>query len=244
MARRRSKKRSKGFVPNNKTKFLVTGHSPTYLERLSRGLGAASQVARAVMPIVAAINTEHKYFDVDNVGVAYNPGTADSLFSLTSGIPQGLTDSTRIGNSLLSKDINVKMSLNWTPTATTGPLVSLARVIFFIWKENIQDNPPTVTKIFEVPATFLSPFNKDYTDQMVILKDKVINQNALMNVSIAQNNSNFKWFKKLDFHMRFDAAGTTDGTVNHLYCLVRGSNTLIANQVAYRLYSRMNYTDN
>lgn len=227
----------------NKTKLLVTGHGPTYLERLAKGASGVSAVARAVMPIVSAINTESKYYDAQVNGVAYNPGTADAIVNMTSAIAQGLTDQTRIGNSVLAQNLAIKLMLTQTFTTLTSQ-ARFARVTLLCWKENIQLNPPTAAKIFEFPTLLHSAFNKDYTDQMVIIKDKIIPMNSTVALSVVQSGKFLKIFKKLDFHLRWQAGATTDGTVNHVFLVIRGNGPGVAEQTNYDVYHRLNYTDN
>lgn len=227
----------------SKTKKMITGSGPTYLEKIASGAGAVSRVARAVAPVIAAINTEAKYFDIETNGIAYNPGTNDSIIDLTQPIAQGVTDVTRIGNSILARNISTKIMLQFTPSVA-GPLSGFARVILICWKENLQINAPTVAKLFEYPTLFTSAFNKDYTDQFVVLKDKVIPMNAMAAVATAQAAHFLKVFKKLEHHMRFDGAGTANGTQNHLFLIIRGSATVSSNPITWRQYSRLNFTDN
>lgn len=235
--------RSTRKVRFSKTKKLVTGSGPTLLQRIAAGAGATATLAKAIAPVVAAINTESKYYDSQTNGVAYNPGTADYILNLTQGIAQGLTDQARIGNSVLAQNIALKLMLTQNFTTVTSQ-ARFARVVLLCWKENLQDNPPTAAKIFEFPTLIHSAFNKDYTDQMVIIKDKIIPMNANMSYSGIQAGHFLKIFKKLDFHMRWDAASTTDGTVNHLYLVIRGNGPGVAEQTNFDVYHRLNYTDN
>lgn len=238
---RRKYYRRKGKVRYSKTKKMVTGHGPTLLEQVATGAGAAARVARAVMPVVSMINTEAKYWDATSSSNVYAPGTSDYIVNLTGGLLGGTTDTTRIGNSVLAQNIQVKGYVQWlaSAAATTG----LTRLIFMVWKENAQSNTPTAAKIFEAPGTFHSPYNKDYTDQFVVLKDKVFAHNCPLAQALVQQTIHFKWFKKLSFHMRWlDATATY--TQNHVWMIVRGSGATSANQSTISFYSRMNYTDN
>jgi len=241
--KRYAKKQNVPYVKQSKTKKLVTGQDPTLLERLARQSDNIGLVAKSILPIAMAINTEHKYFDLQSSGSAYNPGTNDSLINLSQGIAQGLTDQTRIGNSILAKDLQLTILADFLP-AVAGLQTAFGRFTLLVWKENLQDNPPTVAKIFEFPTLFHSRFNKDYTDQMVIIKDKILPFSAKTLISQVQDPKVIKIFKKLDFHMRFDGATASDGTVNHIYLCVRGWNATAANQVNYNQYFRLNYTDN
>lgn len=225
-----------------KTKKMVTGQGPTLLEKIASGIGGVATVAKAVLPIVAAINTEAKYYDYATTVSAYNPGTNDQIIPLTGGISNGTTDTTRIGNSLLAKDLNIRFSAYWL--ASTTVYVGETRMIIFAWKENYQDNPPTAAKLFETPADLRSGFNKDYTDQFVVIKDKTFAHNAHISAAVTQGIISSKFYKKLDFHLRFDGTTNVDYTQNHIFMCIRGGGATSANASTVQLYSRLNFTDN
>jgi hypothetical protein len=222
----------------NKTKKLVTGYGPTYLDKIASGAGSVARLARAVAPAIAMINTEVKYFDQSVQQVYFNPGTGDQLNNLTGGIAQGLTDITRIGDSILAKSISLKITLDALMSATIHQ--TQTRLVLFVWKENANINAPTVAKLFTTPAEFLSGFNKDYTDQFVILKDKVFCHNANISAATNQDSKHIKLFKKLDFHMRFIDGTNTGFSVNHVYLLLRNTGLNAANQGSADFWSRLN----
>lgn len=227
----------------NKAKALVTGNpNPTYLERLARGAGGVAQLARAVAPVIAAINTEHKYFDTATSATFYNPGTADQILPLTTGIAQGLTDITRVGDSILARDIAIKINLFSLMSITVHQ--SHTRVTLICWKENIQINAPTAAKIFSQPAIFLSGFNKDYTDQFVVLEDHVLANNANISAASNQDVKYLKMYHKLDWHMKYINETSSGASTNHLYLVFRNSSATTANQGACDFFSRLNFTDN
>lgn len=225
----------------DRTKMMVTGKPPTLVEKIASGVGSVARLAGAVAPIIAAINTEHKYIDTDIQLTAYNPGTNDDMVLLTS-IVQGTDDVNRIGNSVLAKTLAIKAQMSYTADSTD--LIATYRFTLFVWKANANSNPPSVSKIFEAPNSFLSAFNKDYTDQMVILKDKIIAVNS-QTIPVSQQSGNvfMKVFKKLNFHLRWLDA-TTGITENHVYVLFRSDNLLVGNAATCQLYSRLIFTDN
>lgn len=226
----------------NKTKRMVTGHGPTLLDKLAVGAGGIAQLARAVAPAIGMINTEMKYFDVSSQPAYFNPGTSDSLTCLTGAIAQGLTDITRIGDSILAKNIAIKFNLFANMTAALHQ--TQTRLILFVWKENANINAPLISKIFTTPAEFLSGFNKDYTDQFVVLKDKVFCHNANISAATLQDVKHVKVYKNLDYHMRFIDGTAAGWSVNHVYLLLRSTGPTAANQGAADVWSRLNYTDN
>lgn len=239
--RRSYPKRSARPYRQEKTKTMVTGKPPTLVEKIASGVGSVATLARAVAPAIAAINTELKYVD----GVVTNnpsvPGTNDTI-QLLSSIVQGTDDNQRIGNSILAKDITVKLIADYIADATTFSV--WYRFTLLVWKANANSNTPNISKIFEQPNVIHSAFNKDYTDQMVILKDKIIPFN--LQVVLTGNQSAgaifLKIYKKLNFHMRWLNA-TTGVTENHVYLVSRFSEA-VGNQATVAIYSRLNFTDN
>lgn len=226
----------------NKTKKMVTGQGPTMVEKMANGLGSVATLARAVAPVISMINTELKYTDTNTSLTAYNPGTNDAI-QLLSAISQGDDDVNRIGNSVLAKNITLKAQMQYTADSTQ--LIVLYRLILFVWKANANSNPPTVAKLFEAPTNILSAMNKDYTDQLVVIKDTVCTEDIgfVPTTTNAAGICYRKVYKKLDFHIRWLNA-TTGITENHVYVCFRCSSPLINNAGTCNLYSRINYTDN
>jgi hypothetical protein len=243
-SKRRYRFRRRRRIPKryySKTKKMVTGQSPTLLERIATGAGSVARVAKAVLPIVSAINTEEKYVDIAINVNAYSPGTNDQIIALTSPITQGTADTERIGNSVLLRSIYIRGLLQWT--SATGSYVGVSRFILFCWKGDVQNNPPTAAKIFENPTQFFSMLNKDYSEQIVVIKDKVVNHAAPFTTAGVFGIKFFKIYKSLNWHARWDGTTNNDGTTNHLFLLVRGAGTSTtpSNMVAY---SRLHFTDN
>lgn len=226
-------------------KKLVTGEGPTLLEKIASGVGGVASVAKAVLPAIAAINTEHKYADTAASVNAYVPGTNDVIAFLTDTIAQGTDDTSRIGNSILAQDIQLRMAVNFVSTVGPPPVQGLhCRAMLICWKENAQINAPTIAKIFETPNNLYSNVNKNYSDQFVVIKDKFFALNAGTSNYGTQGFMSMKWYKKLGFHLRYQGANATDNTVNHLYLILRSSATTIGNSMGVTYYSRLNYTDN
>lgn len=227
---------------HSKTKQMVTGSGPTLLEKIASGAGSIAKVAAAVLPAISMINTEQKYSDLAATVQAYNPGTNDSIQALSYSIAQGTTDVSRIGNSVLLKDFYIKGYVQWTASTTIH--FGITRLMFFVWKANVQDNPPTVAKLFENPNDLNSPVNKDYSDQFVVIKDKWFSHQAQISAATLQSPKLVKMYKPLNFHARWDAGTTADSTLNHLYFILRGGAATSANQSQFTYYSRVNFTDN
>lgn len=238
MAYKRSYRKKRGYkkrVRSNKTKQLVTGHGPTALESIASGIGNVATLARAVMPAIMAINTEAKFIDTaasSNITLA-----APSIAPLCA-MAQGLTESTRIGNSLLAKDLAIKFRFN---TSSSG-ILNQCRVVIFV--DKLQGGTaPTLAQIVQDTSSILSPFNKNYTDRFTIIKDQIwdLNQSYLAQPIIRTS----KFYKKLDFHVRY--LGTTSAAAslgpNQIYIMMWTTDAGVsATSGAY--YARLNYTDN
>lgn len=244
--RRYVNEKKKNLYRKNRTKKLVTGQEPTLIDKIASGVGSVARLATAVAPMIAAINTEHKYYDQTASVTSYTPGTNDQLINLTQGINQGTTDSERIGNSILARDLSIRMAINFPATIGSPNVLGLhCRWMLICWKDNLQDNVPDVNKIFEAPNNLYSPVNRDYSDQLVVIKDKFFTLDAKQSVAnpIASP-IHVKFFKKIEWHMRFNGSGTTSGTLNHIYLILRSSATGASNAMNTTYYSRLNYTDN
>lgn len=228
----------------SKAKKMVTGHGPTFLEQIASGAGTVARLATAVAPAIAAINTEHKYYDQTASVVSNTPGTNDQLIALTGAIAAGTGDSDRIGNSILAKDLQLRLAMNFTSTIGTPNVIGAhCRMLLMCWKENGNQNVPSIAKIFESPTNLYSPVNKDYSDQFVILKDKFFSLNNVSGVAGSAGYTTMKLFKNLNWHLRWSDGTTTSATQNHVYLILRCGNTS-SNSLSTTYYSRLNYTDN
>lgn len=226
---------------------MVTGdREPTLVESIANGAGQVAKLATAVMPIISAINTEQKYFDATAAVTAYQPGTNDQIIGLTGAMAQGVTDVTRIGNSVLAKDIQVRLAIDFPQTIGPPAVTGLhCRMMLLCWKENVQLNGPTAAKIFESPTNLYSPVNKDYSDQFVVMKDKFfVLRGDGYTAATQAGQTCMKLYKKLDWHMRWQGGTINDATTNHIILVLRSSSAGVTNAMNVTYYSRLNFTDN
>lgn len=245
--KRNFRRRRGGRARYSKSKKLVTGHGPTMLERIASGVGSAAKLAAAVAPAIAAINTEHKYVDYTGTLTAYAPGTNDTLTLLTDS-QTNTNDQSRIGNSILAKELLLRLAMSFTSTGSpTVPVRGVhCRWMLICWKENAQQNAPSINKIFEVPSNLYSPVSKDNSDSFVVLKDKFFSMNASTS-DTASCSSNFmsqKFYKKINWHMRYNGDSNGSQTQNHIYLITRCSASSSSNALNTTYYSRLNFTDN
>lgn len=230
----------------NRTKKMVTGHGPTMLETMARGAGSLAKLAGAVMPIVAAINTEEKFLDVPAGGTA----TASvPIINCLNSCSQGITESTRIGNSILARNLNIRFSLNQVWATADSAIAPRIRITLFSDKSQ-GGTPPTIAQVYQSSSSNISAFNKNYSDRFVIIKDKVIcppvNYGGGIPVTGGAYQMVFKFFKKLDFHIRFlgtDNQAASNGQ-NSIYLIVWTNSDDASAITTLTYYSRLNFTDN
>lgn len=241
---RSSYTKKKTYGPS-RTKQLVTGdRQPTMVEQIANGAGQVAKLASAVMPIIAAVNTESKYYDQSANVSANTPGTNDNLIALTTAITNGTSDTTRIGNSILGRDLQVRLAMNFTSTIGAPNVIGAhCRMLLICWKDNASQNTPTIAKIFEQPNNLYSPVNKDLSDSFVVMKDKFFALNNSSGVAGSAGFTTMKIYKKLNWHLRYADSTTNSPTQNHIYLILRCGNTS-GNSLTTSYYSRLNFTDN
>nr|UOF79877.1 capsid protein [Cressdnaviricota sp.]UOF81548.1 capsid protein [Cressdnaviricota sp.] len=179
---------------------------------VSKGVGLASKVARLGMQvynIASMVNAETKFIDTAFSADTYNNG---GEVTYLSGNAQGTTQSTRLGNSILFKDLFLRATISGNSAATN----TMSRIMIFI----DTSNDGVIPDINEVLAssTIWSPLNLNFRSRFVILYDKVIyNRTGTQN-----QNRNIKVYKKLrGIHAKFQGTDATQGSAgkNSIYML-------------------------
>lgn len=233
--RRRGGSFRKRFSKVNRVAKMITGKNPksAALQMVEKGVSIApvvAQLARSVDHIYKMINVEDKYMDTSITIAPDNTG----IVTLLSGIAQGLTDVTRIGNKLRVKDIYARLST--TINALSG--ATFVRVILFSDKE-CASATPAVTDVLQ-SASHLSPINRDNSDRFVIIKDTTVS----MAVGTESRLKEWKWFKTLPIHIWYDGTGATvaDCRENTLFMLTISNEP--TNAPSFAAQVRVKFYDN
>lgn len=155
------------------------------------------------------INTETKYIDLQPIsGVV----TTTSSQAPVTAVAQGLTDITRIGNSLLCKYLMCRYLLTVNATATRNTV----RLIVFIDKNNAQGTAPTAADLLQ-GGVILGPINVNNTDRFAILKDEMFDL-----YTSGQAQVSGKWYFNLNrLHIKFDGTDAAQASLaeNHIYVM-------------------------
>lgn len=190
-----------------KAKAIIDGHKAGFVSTNPRQ--AIPYLIKSVNFMRNQINSEYKYIDtVTTLASVLNTGTVTYL----SGIAQGITDITRVGNKILIKDILVRLQITHNPA---GSVPSSMRIIFFASRQ-VNGVLPTIAEVLQ-SASQLSPLNRDNTKQYVILKDYLFSTIPATETDIMVR----KFYKIVNWHAFYD--GTTnaigDAEENHLFFL-------------------------
>lgn len=227
----------------NRVKSMV-GEKPSIVESIARGVGSVAQLASAIMPIVAAINTEEKYIDAS---AAVSPILSAPTITYLTGTAQGLTDSNRVGDSVKARFLQCRFYVTPNFINQNNNLVRLMLIVDKSVSSSMAIGTPTAAQIFSSTSNPFSPLNKDNGDRFIILKDKVMALNsptptAATNPAHGGDSRIVKWNIPLDFHVKYAASAITDLAANNIFLVVWTNLTATGPSITY--YSRFKYTDN
>lgn len=160
------------------------------------------------------------------------PGTVDfngTVVSL-SDIDQGVTDSTRIGDQVILKEIEFSY---W---GITGSANSIMRVILFQW---LDLEPPTIGDVLITTGgsavSPLSLFNQDEVPSRRVIMDDLFYLNAVDKTNYVRQFKAKVPVAKCQFE-----GGTTDGRGKVYYLAISSSN---ANLPTFGYQSKLTYSD-
>lgn len=224
--RRRNNRRVMKKTRGGKTKQFVDGKQNMYIKA---GTAAIPYLIKSVGLLKSLINTEPKF--VDTTFTTAVLGTT-LLYSRLTAIAGGTTDSQRIGNKILLKDLFIRFTIVMNTAATS----TIYRVLLFVDKEADGASPTSPTPL--AAASTEAPLDMDESKRFVIIRDQYIPLSINGNRQIGR-----KIFATLNFHCDFDGTGSgiADAKQNQLYlAFISSDNT---NQSTVSAYSRVKYYD-
>lgn len=170
----------------------------------------------------------------------YNSGTFDwngSVYYNLTVIPQGTTDSNRIGDKISLRGIRLRYHL------LCGDTYNICRIVVFQYYGNNTLHAPAVNELFQsiymgTVYAPMSPFTFDYKNQFGILYDKTHNLNLNDRQTVGVNKKiKIKYAK----HGITFTAATTAGS-NQIY-IVALSDSGAATHPSIIFHSRLFYDD-
>jgi len=161
--------------------------------------------------------SSEKFFDV-NVS-AQNQSSGGNVGSL-SLVPQGVTQSTRVADSLLA----LRFQLRWTQSTQNADVYNNLRVIIFIWKPSTALSAPVLASILPDTASvgYQSQLNWPLRDQYRILMDRTFSMSGTFTAPTVSGNWFWSFSCKLRHRMEFNTGATT-GTNQVWICSISDS---------------------
>lgn len=188
------------------------------------------------------VHPEMKYFDTGNSTVYSNSGAVIQL----SDIAQGLTNSTRIGDSVTIKHLTFK----WYVQGNSQNPCNAARLILFVDKYN-QGTDPTPGDVLQTVGSvqaIVSAANINHLPRYRIIYDKLVNleqQATYANPSVATimpvGCKVGHFYKKMNLTIHYTGNSSTNIYGNQLYALLLGDVSM--NDVTMTWWVRLAYTD-
>ncbi len=216
--KRYNNKRRRGFNPLYKAAVPAIGYV---------AMKAAKLVARKYL------NTELKYIEWPHPQAVVTAAGTD-LTAITS-VAQGLTETTRVGNSIRLKNMQLRM---YGFHNSAGSDVQWLRLIVF--RDTMQQGvAPTVAQLLEGTSHVLRFLERDQDHRFNILRDKV----WTMSVT-GQQGFYFKMFREVDTHVKFvgTAANAASNGQGSLYVMLISSEATNGPQVDFN--ARVRFIDN
>lgn len=178
---------------------------------------------------------ESKWFNTNvapaAVGAALNAGSVYA-FPLNQ-IPQGITQSTRIGDAVSNKSLHIRLDIQ------RAAVDAIVRVIVFWYLDgNTATTPVPPSLLLEDPANYRSPLNKDQGKSFWVKFDKTY--------SVASGQTAIQvdevW-RKLKCQTEYTSDAESTPSNNTLYIAALCNQTTVANQPLMSFTSRITYLD-
>lgn len=209
-----------------RTKDFVDGKQQRMIQA---GITSIPYLIKSVGLLKSLINTEPKFLDTTFTSTVL--GTT-VLYSRLTAIGQGLTDSSRIGNKILLKDVFIRYTIVMNSAAAT----TMYRAILFVDKET-DGASPTSPSPLALNSTE-SPIDMDESKRFVIIRDQYIPLSINGDRVCGE-----KIYSELNFHCEFDGTGNGigDAKENQIWLAFLSSDN--TNQSTVNAYSRIKYYD-
>lgn len=211
-----------------------------------------ANMARDVMRLKQLVNVEKKRAEVNvtsfTVGQIFNSASVSGYYAIgvTPNPAQGLTSSTRIGNSIKLQSMILQMKL----VQQTNTIVPIRlKIIFYKQVANPVATATSVTNNWEVNPfsgvlDYFSNRNPDnFTDIRVLRTAYVTIQPDNFSGQVQTQSRQFLF--KLNHHLRWDNSGSiSEGQIYMLILADDGDRGSAATAIQGQFTSRVYYTDN
>lgn len=210
--------------------------------------GTVGKIASTALKIgkfvKSVINPEFKWWDYEGTfsSITAN-GTGVVDCNCMTLITQGTGSQQRIGQSILMKSINFRISLNVNPAVGGGGNTHVRCIVFADTRTLAQSSLP-IDNVLELGTNYLSPLDMDYPGRYKVFYDKIIDLGYSNETRTLHFRKDYTEADKQIQHLKWDQTGNGESDVrqNHIYLLLisdQSTNTPNAN-----VYCRFRFIDN
>jgi len=189
----------------------------------SRALVTKAQVKQMIISMLSS--SERKFFDFVSNSQQNIDDTGLTPVSISS-IPQGSSDTTRVGDSLTPTKLEYHLTMKYNNVSTITNLatsLNVVRLIIFRWKPFFSDVAPTVLKVMHYNVTSyaaMGPLVHDGRDQFEVLVDRRFVTDGLTNAYKIVNGE-----VKLNGNIQYKAGSTTNQSLGLYFLLISDAAT-------------------
>lgn len=169
-------------------------------------LQLARKAAQGVYYLKGLVNSEMLH----NQQIGSTTVSSTGLVTLLNGMSQGDTSSARTGNSVLMRNVHLRLVLTQAPAAIS----TIYRVMLILDKQQVGDTSPTISDILE-SASPLSPLATASTGRFKVMKNWFFTTDD----DKAQTKI-ITHYKDFRFHTRYNGIANTDIQKNGLYLVL------------------------
>lgn len=189
----------------------------------------AIQAYKGVRYLKGLVNSEMLHNQVSG-SVSVNNSTGQ-VISLTS-IGQNDTDAGRTGNSILARNLFIRLGITQNSSATS----TFYRIMLVLDTQQVADTAPTIAQILQSAST-LSPLNDDNTGRFKIM------QNWFFTTDNTKNTTRvIEKYYKIYKHVRFNGTTSSDIQKNGMYLVMLSDQSTNTPSIAYNV--KLGYHDN
>lgn len=214
----------------NKPNLKTTWYRPIANMTLGQ---AAYGAMRGVNMMRGIVNSEKKRFDF---ALSFTPSNIGSIQNL-SLITAGDDANNRQGNSILAKYMTFQYIIRQAATAIATDI----RILIITDTQN-QGVDPTLAQILQFTianTNITSPINIDNTQRFTVLMD---HRHSISNTGAKSLTR--KYYKSLNFHMRFTGVLSSDYNKNAIYLVLISNEGAGATAPTFEGSSRIVFYDN
>lgn len=191
-------------------------------------ISIAKHAAKGVWYLKGLVNSE--MFHNQSTGSTTIPNTG--TMTLLNGMAQNDTSSGRTGNSILMRNVFLRLGFKNHASATSTTF----RVMLVLDKQQVGDTNPTIADILETVNPY-APLATATVGRFKVLKNWFFNNNTASNTF-----KKIDYYKQFRFHTRYNGTANTDIQKNGLYLITLADEATNTPTFAYTW--KVGYHDN